>query len=71
MKGLVVAVVTTFALLIAVLVIPRSHSVSAVGRADMASSATLQELQGARSAAKLPAEDFDDRSLVFPRETTR
>ncbi|WP_375788700.1 hypothetical protein ACE10Z_15565 [Bradyrhizobium sp. Pha-3] len=71
MKGLMVAVITAFALLTAVLGFPRSHSVSAVGRADLASSATLQELQGARGAAKLPAEDFDDRSLVFPRETTR
>ena len=71
MKGLMVAVITAFALLTAVLGFPRSHSVSAVGRADSASSSTLQELQGARGAAKLPAEDFDDRSLVFPRETTR
>ena len=71
MKGLMVAVITAFALLAAVLGIPRSHSVPAVGRTDLASSSTLQELQGARSAAKLPAEDFDDRSLVFPRETTR
>ncbi|WP_298376921.1 hypothetical protein [uncultured Bradyrhizobium sp.] len=71
MKGLMVAVITAFALLTAVLGFPRSHSVSAVGRADLASSSTLQELQGARGAAKLPAEDFDDRSLVFPRETTR
>ena len=70
MKGLVVAVITAFALLTAVLGIPRSHSVSAVGRADLASG-SMQELQGARGAAKLPAEDFDDRSLVFPRETTR
>ena len=71
MKGLMVAVITAFALLTAVLGFPRSHSVSAVGRADLASSSTLQELQGARGAAKLPTEDFDDRSLVFPRETTR
>lgn len=71
MKGLMVAVITAFALLTAVLGFTRSHSVSAVGRADLASSSTLQELQGARGAAKLPAEDFDDRSLVFPRETTR
>lgn len=71
MKGLMVAAVTALAFLTVVLGIPRSHSVSAVGRADIASSSTLQELQGARGAAKLPAEDFDDRSLIFPRETTR
>ncbi|UGY13500.1 hypothetical protein [Bradyrhizobium septentrionale] len=69
MKGLMVAAFTVFALVTVVLGIPRSHSVSSVGRADMASSSTLHELQG--GAAKLPAEDFDDRSLVFPRETTR
>ncbi|WP_342722693.1 hypothetical protein AAFG07_26085 [Bradyrhizobium sp. B097] len=71
MKGLVVAAVMVFAFVIVVLGIPRSHSVPTVGQAGTASSSILQELQGARGGAKLPAEDFDDRSLVFPRETTR
>lgn len=71
MKGLVVTAVTVFALLAAMHSIPRSHVVSSVGRAGTATGSTLQDLQGARNAGKLPAEDFDDRSLVFPRETTR
>jgi hypothetical protein len=71
MKGLVVTAVTVFALLAAMHSIPRSHVVSSVERAGTASGSTLQDLQGARSAAKLPADDFDDRSLVFPRELTR
>jgi hypothetical protein len=45
----------------------RSHSGSTIGRAGTASTSTLQDMQSARTA-KLPAEDFDDRSLVFPRE---
>ena len=71
MKSLVMAAVTVFALVAAILGIPRSHVVSSVGRAETSSGSTLQDLQGARGAGKLPAEDFDDRSLVFPRETVR
>ncbi|QOZ35088.1 hypothetical protein [Bradyrhizobium sp. CCBAU 53421] len=71
MKGLVVAAVVVFAFVTVLLGVPRSHSVPTVGQAGIASSSILQEPQGARSAATLPAEDFDDRSLVFPRETTR
>jgi len=29
---------------------------------------TLQELQGAAGTDKLPIENFEDRSLVYPRE---
>jgi len=32
---------------------------------------TLPGMQSARGAEKLPVEDFDDRSLVFPRESER
>jgi hypothetical protein len=47
------------------------QSGSRVGRAGTASTLTLQDMQSGRSADKLPAEDFDDRSLVFPRESKR
>jgi hypothetical protein len=58
---IVVFFVSVVGLLAAVTSIPRSHSGSTIGRA-------LQDMQTAR-AAKLPAEDFDDRSLVLPRES--
>ena len=58
-------------LLAAVTGAPLSHSGSTIGRAGTSSMSTLQDMQSARGADKLPVEDFDDRSLVFPRESKR
>jgi hypothetical protein len=44
-----------------------SPSSSTVGLA----SATVAQQSGSAAHANLPVEDFDDRSLVFPRETRR
>jgi hypothetical protein len=52
-------------------VIPRSHSISTIGRAGTSNSPTLHDMQSNRGADKLPVDDFDDRSLVFPRESNR
>ena len=72
MKPLIIGFfIATAALLAAVTSIPRSNSGPTIGRAGTASGSTLQEMQSARRADKLPAEDFDDRSLVFPREAKR
>jgi hypothetical protein len=49
----------------------RSHSISTIGRAETGSTSTLQDMQSGRSAEQLPVDDFDDRSLVFPRESKR
>jgi len=57
-------------LLAAVTGIPRSHSGSTIGLAG-SRMLTLQDMQIGRAADKLPVEDFDDRSLVFPRESSR
>jgi hypothetical protein len=57
-------------LLAAVTGIPRSHSGSTIGRAGTSTS-TLYDMQSSSAAGKLPAKDFDDRSLVFPRESSR
>ena len=70
MKLLVASVIAAVGLIVAVTSIPRSHSVSTIGRAGTGSTSTLQEMQSARGG-KLPAEDFEDRSLVYPRETKR
>jgi hypothetical protein len=67
---IVIFFVAAVGLLAAVTGIPRSHSGSTIGRAETANRSTLQDMQTAR-AAKLPTEDFDDRSLVFPRESKR
>jgi hypothetical protein len=68
---IIVSFIAAVGLLAAVTGIPRSHSISTIGRAGTASSSTLQDVQSSRSAAELPADDFDDRSLVFPRESKR
>jgi hypothetical protein len=68
MKPLIISVIAAAGLLVAVTSIPRSHST--IGFARTGSSSTLQEMQSARGG-KLPVEDFEDRSLVFPRETKR
>jgi hypothetical protein len=72
MKPLIIVFfLTAVGLLAAVTGIPRSHSISILGRAGVDGASTLQEMQGARSVDKLPVEDFEDRSLVFPRESKR
>ena len=51
--------------------ISRSHSISTIGRAGTGRALTLHDMQSGRNADKLTADDFDDRSLVFPRESKR
>jgi hypothetical protein len=67
MKPLVIIFFIAAVGLLAVTGIQRSHLSSTGGPAGM----PLQYMQGARGGGKLPAEDFDDRSLVFPRESKR
>ena len=51
--------------------IPRSHSISTIGRAGTSSTSALQDMQSGRRADSLPIDEFDDRSLIFPREPKR
>jgi hypothetical protein len=69
MKPLIISVIAVVGLVVAVTSIPRSHSVSTIGLAGTGSR-SLQDMQSARGG-KLPVEDFEDRSLVYPRETKR
>jgi len=46
----------------------KSHSPFHFGRSGMPS---IQELQSSRESGKLPVQDFEDRSLVFPRDAAR
>jgi hypothetical protein len=68
MKLLTISLIAAVGLLAAMASIPRSHTVSTVGRAGTGSMSTLQDMQSVR-AGKLPVDEFDDRSLVFPRES--
>lgn len=70
MKLLIISLIAAFGLLVVATSIPRTRSLSTIGRAGTGTTSTLQEMQSARSD-KLPIEDFDDRSLVFPRESKR
>jgi hypothetical protein len=72
MKPLIIVFfIARVGLLAAVTGIPRSRSISTVGHAGTGGTSILQDMQSARAADKLPAEDYDDRSLVFPRESKR
>ena len=70
MKLLIIFVAAAVGLLVAATSIERTHSVSTIGRAGTGSPSTLQGMQSTRSD-ELPVEDFEDQSLVFPRESKR
>jgi hypothetical protein len=70
MKPLIIIfLIAAFGLLAVATGIPRSLSISTSGRAGTGDALTLQDMQSGRNADKLPADDFDDRSLVFPRQS--
>jgi hypothetical protein len=70
MKRLIISAFLAVALLAGgAAAIHRSRSLStSVGTAGMP---TMQELHGSANVDKLRAEDFEDRSLEYPRETRR
>lgn len=49
----------------------RSHSRSVGGAVAGAGTQSPLGIAGSTPTSSLPVEDFDDRSLVFPRETGR
>jgi hypothetical protein len=65
MKILTISALAAIALLVGTASILRSH-LYPVGTAGMP---TMQELHSSANVDKLPSEDFEDRSLVFPRAT--
>ena len=71
MKMLIIGGIAAVALFAAVNGVLRSHSPSTIGYAGKRSGSTVQEMQSNRSVDKLPVEDFEDLSLVFPREAKR
>jgi hypothetical protein len=49
----------------------RSHSISGNEPAKMAMMPSVQELQHATGSSKLPVQEFDDQSLVYPNRASR
>ena len=64
MKRLMVVAFAAVALLAAATTMLRSHSPSTYGLVE--TMPTLQELQSVVDVNKLPIEDFEDQSLVYP-----
>jgi hypothetical protein len=66
----IISVIAAIALIAAATSMLRSHSVFIGGHIATAGVPSLQDMQSG-SADKLAVEDFEDRSLVYPRETKR
>ena len=71
MKRLMISAFAAVPLLTAATTMLRSHSHSTNGLVATASMPSLQELQSSASVNKLPVEEFEDYSLVFPTVTKR
>ena len=66
MKLLMISGLTALAVFVAATTMLRSHP-SLMSHTSVAGMPTAQEMQKLAQQSKLPAEDFEDRSLVFPR----
>ncbi|HKU05993.1 MAG TPA: hypothetical protein VJR30_07985 [Bradyrhizobium sp.] len=70
MMRLIVSAFVAVALFAATTVL-RSHSISGNDAARTAMMPSVQELQHATDTSKLPVEEFEDRSLVYPNRSSR
>lgn len=70
MMRLIVLAFVAVALFAATTVL-RSHSISGNEAAQTAMMPSTQELQHATDTSKLPVEEFEDRSLVYPNRPSR
>ena len=70
MMRLIVAAFIAVALFAATTVL-RSNSISGHEAAQTAMMPSVQEMQHATDAGRLPDEDFEDRSLVYPNRLPR
>lgn len=68
MKRPLLSLITMLVAVGAAISVLKSQSLFHVGKATMPS---IQEQQTTELARKLPVQDFEDRSLVFPRESAR
>ena len=65
MKRLVLSVITALIAVGAATGVLKSHALFPFDKRGMP---TIQELQSADKLGNLPVQDFEDHSLVFPRE---
>ena len=70
MMRLIVAAFVAVALFAATTVL-RSHSISNNDAAKLAMMPSVQELQHATDSSKLPVQEFEDHSLVYPNRSSR
>lgn len=70
MMRLIVAAFIAVALFAATTVL-RSHSISGSEAAQTATMSSVQELHHATDSGRLPVEEFEDRSLVYPNRSLR
>lgn len=70
MMRLIISAFVAVALFAATTVL-RSHSIADNEAARTAMMPGAQELQHAMESSKLPVEEFDDRSLVYPNRPSR
>jgi hypothetical protein len=68
MKRVVLSVVAVVAAIAVATGVLKSHALLHFGSRGMP---PIQELQTREQLDKLPVQEFEDRSLVFPRETSR
>jgi hypothetical protein len=69
MKRQMISALATIALVVAATAMLRSHSTELP--AGTAAMPSLQELHTVAGVNKLPNEDFEDMSLVYPTKTKR
>lgn len=68
---ILISFIAAVGLLAAVTGVPRSQSISTIGDAGTGGTLALQDMHSRGNTAELPVDDFDDRSLVFSRESKR
>jgi hypothetical protein len=70
MKLLMISGVAALALVAAATTVPRSHPLS-VSSTSATGMPAVREIQTTAQQSQLPVADYEDRSLVFPRESQR
>jgi hypothetical protein len=52
--------------MVAAIIVLRSHAVQIVGAPKLSATMSIQEVREKADLKKLPVEEFEDQSLVFP-----
>jgi hypothetical protein len=57
----------TLAVMAAAIIVQRSHAIQSYGAPKPSAMMSVQEVREKADLKKLPVEEFEDQSLVFPR----